>query len=83
MKYGVDRTLHINEARDIVTRHTKLGVRHQMRDVRFASRHEIVEAQDFPAPFEQQLAQMRTEKTCPTSNDHAQFLFSFCSLFRH
>ena len=58
--------------RDVLARETKFRVRQQMRDVGIAAGDEIIEAENFPAFFQQQFAEMRTEKSGSAGDYRAQ-----------
>ncbi len=58
----------IERESDIVTHQLEHRVVHQMRDVLFRTRVEVVDAEDLMARFEQSIAEMGAQETGPSRN---------------
>ena len=74
MQHGVHVAGDIDDAGHVLTGEAEARMREQVGDVRFGAGEEIIEAEDVPAPFEEQVAQMRAEKPCPAGYHCAQWM---------
>ena len=72
MEDVVHRAGDLDEARNVLLDEVEAGMSEQVADVGLSAGDQIVETQDFPAFFDQVIAEVRAEKAGATGDDSAQ-----------